>query len=123
MARGLTVVDFLNKDGKTVTVFSLYLDAENKCKKFKYCYGISDSLELKLELPFLSWDGSFMDSSIESVNSMIGISNFKRGGAYRDLSEPNQYAYYVVQDGKFIFASTKQIYNVRRRIFRKKARI
>ena len=113
VARGLTVADFLDKDGKTVTGFSLYLDAESKRKKFKYRYGISDSLELKLELPFLSLDGGFMDSSIESVHSMIGISNFKRGGAYRALSERNQYAYYVVQDGKFIFASTKQIYNVR----------
>ena len=66
VARGLTVADFLDKDGKTVTGFSLYLDAESKRKKFKYRYGISDSLELKLELPFLSLDGGFMDNSIET---------------------------------------------------------
>ena len=39
--------------------------------------------------------------------------NFKKGGAYRALSERNQYAYYVVKDGEFVYASTQQIYNVR----------
>ena len=112
-ARGLTLTDFLDKDGNTVNGFSLYLDAESKRKKIKYRYGLSDSLEFKLELPFVSFDGGTMDSTIESVHSMVGISNFKKGGAYRALSERNQYDYYVVKDGQFVFASTKQIYNVR----------
>ena len=113
VARGLTIADFLDKDGKTVTGFSLYLDAESKRKKFKYRYGISDSLELKLELPFLSLDGGFMDSSIESVHSLFGISNFKKGGAYRALSERNKYDYYVVKDRDFVYASNQIIYNIR----------
>ena len=50
--RGLTLSDFLDKEGKVVTGFSLYLDAESRRKKIKYRYGISDSLELKLEIPF-----------------------------------------------------------------------
>ena len=113
VARGLTLTDFLDKDGNTVKGFSLYLDAESKRQKIKYRYGLSDSLEFKLELPFVSFDGGTMDSSIESVHSMLGISNFKKGGAYRALSERNQYDYYVVKDGQFIFASTEQINNVR----------
>ena len=112
-ARGLTLTDFLDKDGNTVNGFSLYLDAESKRKKVKYRYGLTDSLEFKFELPFVSFDGGIMDSTIESVHSMIGISNFKKGGAYRALSERNRYAYYVVKDGQFIFASSKQIFNVR----------
>ena len=113
VARGLTLTDFLDKDGNTVKGFSLYLDAESKRQKIKYRYGLSDSLEFKLELPFVSFDGGTMDSSIESVHSMLGISNFKKGGAYRALSERNQYDYYVVKDGQFIFASTELINNVR----------
>ena len=113
VARGLTLADFLDKDGNTVKGFSLYLDAESKRKKIKYRYGLSDSLEFKFELPFISFDGGTMDSTIESVHSMIGISNFKKGGAYRALSERNKYAYYVVKDGEFVYASTQQIYNVR----------
>jgi len=113
VARGLTLTDFLDKDGNTVNGFSLYLDAESKRKKIKYRYGLSDSLELKLELPFISFDGGTMDGTIESVHSLVGISNFKKGGAYRALSERNQYDYYVVKDAQFVFASTKQIQNVR----------
>jgi len=111
--RGLNLSDFLDKDGKVVTGFSLYLDAESKRKKIKYRYGIADSLELKLEIPFITFDGGTMDNTIESFHSMIGISNFDKGGAYRALSEKNKYAYYVVKDGEFLYASTKQIYNVR----------
>ena len=113
LKRGLTLSDFLDKDGKVVTGFSLYLDAESRRKKIKYRYGISDSLELKLEIPFITFDGGTMDSTIESFHDMIGISNFKKGGAYRALSEKNQYAYYLVKDGKFLYASTKEIHNVR----------
>lgn len=111
--RGLTLDDFLDQEGNTVKGFSLYLDAESKRKKIKYSYGLSDSLEFKIELPFVSFDGGTMDSTIESVHSLIGISNFKKGGAYRALSERNNYDYYVVKDGEFLSANTKQIYNVR----------
>ena len=111
--RGLNLSDFLDKKGEVVSGFSLYLDAETKRKKIKYKYGITDSLELKLELPFITFDGGTMDNTIESFHSLIGISNFDRGGAYRALSEKNKYAYYVVKDGKFLYASTKQFYNVR----------
>ena len=113
VARGLTLTDFLDEEGNEITGFSLYLDVESIRKKIKYRYGLSDSLEFKLELPFISFDGGTMDSSIESVHSMLGISNFKKGGAYRALSERNHYDYYVVKDGKFVVASTKQINNVK----------
>ncbi|MBC8259301.1 MAG: DUF3187 family protein [SAR324 cluster bacterium] len=111
--RGLTKEDFYDKNGNAGKGYSLYLDAETKRKNVKYKYGILDSLEFKLEIPFLSFDGGFMDSSIESVHSMIGISNFKQGGAYRALSERNQYDYYVVKDGEFVHSSNQIIYNVR----------
>jgi hypothetical protein len=113
VARGLTKEDFYDKNGDAGKGYSLYLDAETKRKNLKYNYGISDSLEFKLEIPFLSFDGGFMDSSIESVHSLIGISNFKQGGAYRALSERNKYDYYVVKDGEFVYASNQIIYNVR----------
>jgi len=86
---------------------------ETKRKKIKYKYGVFDSLEFKLEIPFLSFDGGFMDSSIESVHGMIGVSNFKQGGAYRALSERNKYDYYVVKDGEFVYANNQIIYNIR----------
>ena len=111
--RGITKEDFLDKDGNTIKGFSLYLDVETKRKKLKYKYGVYDSLEFKLEIPFLSFDGGFMDSSIENVHNMIGVSNFKQGGAYRALSDRNKYDYYVVKDGEFIYASNQIFYNIR----------
>jgi len=111
--RGLTIDDFSDKDGNTINGFNLYLDVETKRKKIKYKYGVFDSLEFKLEIPFLSFDGGFMDSSIESVHGMIGVSNFKQGGAYRALSERNKYDYYVVKDGEFVYANNQIIYNIR----------
>ena len=111
--RGITIEDFLDNDGNTIKGFSLYLDVETKRKKLKYNYGIFNSLEFKLEIPFLSFDGGFMDSSIESVHSMIGISNFKQGGAYRALSERNKYDYYVVKNGEFVYANNQIFYNLR----------
>ena len=113
VSRGISIDDFLDKEGNTIKGFSLYLDAETKRKKLKYKYGVFNSLEFKLEIPFLSFDGGIMDSSIESVHSMIGISNFKQGGAYRALSERNKYDYYVVKDGEFVYASNQTFYNVR----------
>ena len=111
--RGLNLSDFLDKDGKVVSGFSLYLDAESKRKKIKYRYGVSDFMEFRIEIPFISFDGGSMDNTIESFHRMIGISNFDKGGAYRGLSEKNQYAYYVVKDGKFVNKSTEQIHNIR----------
>tara|TARA_Y100001970_G_C14249173_1_gene870505 strand:+ start:2145 stop:3290 length:1146 start_codon:yes stop_codon:yes gene_type:complete len=113
LKRGLILSDFLNKEGEEVRGFSLYLDAESKRKKIKYKFGISDSLEFKLEIPYITFDGGYMDNSIESFHNMIGISNFDKGGAYRALSEKNQYAYYVVKDGKFVYSTSKQIHNIR----------
>ena len=113
ISRGLNLSDFLDKEGEKVTGFSLYLDAESKRKKIKYRFGVFDSLEFKIEIPFITFDGGNMDSSIESFHKIIGVSNFDKGGAYRAHSEKNQYAHYVVRDGEFVNASSKQIYNVR----------
>tara|TARA_B100000700_G_C15028694_1_gene849497 strand:+ start:349 stop:1494 length:1146 start_codon:yes stop_codon:yes gene_type:complete len=113
ISRGILLSDFLDTEGNVVKGFSLYLDAESKRKKIKYRYGVFDSLEFKFEIPFITFDGGTMDNTIESFHSMIGISNFDKGGAYRALSEKNKYAYYIVKDGKFIYSTTEQIYNVR----------
>ena len=46
-----------------------------------------------------------MDSMIESVHDTVGVSNAEYRGAFRSFSEKNQYAFYVVRDGTFIFNS------------------
>ena len=85
--------------------FSLYLDAETTRHTFEYRFGLSDSLEFSLDLPFLSFGGGMMDSMIENVHDTVGVSNAEYRGAFRSFSVKNQYAFYVVRDGTFIFNS------------------
>ena len=81
------------------------MDAETTRHTFEYRFGLSDSLEFSLDLPFLSFGGGAMDSMIESVHDTVGVSNAEYRGAFRSFSEKNQYAFYVVRDGTFIFNS------------------
>ena len=64
-SKGLTLENFLDIDGNTVRGFSLYLDVESKRKNIKYRYGLSNSFEIKIQLPFVSFDGGVMDNTIE----------------------------------------------------------
>ena len=109
--RGLSASDFYDDDSSTtgtddlVRGYSLYLDAETYRHTLKFRYGLGDSSELSLELPFLSFGGGFMDSWIEGVHDTFGVPNSELRGAYRSLSDRNQYAFYVVKDGAFIYNS------------------
>ena len=111
LQNGLTENDFYDDVNWTsgtedkVRGFSLYLDAETTRHTFEYRFGLSDSLEFSLDLPFLSFGGGAMDSMIESVHDTVGVSNAEYRGAFRSFSEKNQYAFYVVRDGTFIFNS------------------
>ena len=111
LQNGLTENDFYDDVNWTsgtddkVRGFSLYLDAETTRHTFEYRFGLSDSLEFSLDLPFLSFGGGAMDSMIESVHDAVGVSNAEYRGAFRSFSEKNQYAFYVVRDGTFIFNS------------------
>ena len=115
--RGLLESDFYDDVNWTsgtddkVRGFSLYLDAETTRHTFEYRFGLSDSLEFSLDIPFLSFGGGKMDSSIERVHDAVGVSNAEYRGAYRSFSEKDQYAFYVVRDGTFLFNS-EQSFNM-----------
>ena len=105
--------DFDDNDPNTsgsddkVRGFSLYLDVETTRHTFEYRFGLSNTFEFGLDIPFLSFGGGMMDSLIESVHDTIGVSNAEYRGAFRSFSEKNQYAFYVVRDGTFLFNSEK----------------
>ena len=110
--RGLTITDFLDENGNTVRGFSLYLDVETQRHTLNWRYGLTDSLELSLRMPFLTFDGGFMDPYIESFHDMIGVSNSSFPGGWRDYSPRNTYAFYVVKDGAFLYASKETFTHV-----------
>ena len=110
--RGLTIADFLDENGNTVRGFSLYLDVETQRHTLDWRYGLTNSLELSLRMPFLTFDGGFMDPYIEKVHDMIGVSNSSIGGGWRAYSPRNTYAFYVVKDGAFLYASEETFTHV-----------
>ena len=110
--RGLTIADFLDENGNTVRGFSLYLDVETQRHTLDWRYGLTNSLELSLRMPFLTFNGGFMDPYIEKVHDMIGVSNSSIGGGWRAYSPRNTYAFYVVKDGAFLYASEETFTHV-----------
>lgn len=63
-----------------------------------YEYGISDNLDLKIELPFLSTSGGFLDGFVQSYHNAFGFPN---GGRER---EPNgQYRFLLINNGVTLF--------------------
>ena len=110
--RGLTTSDFLDENRNLVRGFSLYLDVETQRHTLAWRYGLTNALEFSLRMPVLTFGGGFMDPYIEKVHDMIGVSNSSLGGAWRSYSPRNSYAFYVVKDGEFLYASEEAFTNV-----------
>lgn len=100
--RGLTTADFEDDSGNVVAGFGLYLDVESQRHTLRWRRGIGPASELGFEVPFVSFSGGSMDSTIEGVHDITGISNEKNEGAYRAFSDRNQYAHYIIRDGTFV---------------------
>ncbi len=111
--QGLTTADFQDDQGNDVPGFGLYLDVESQRHTLQWRRGIGPASELGLEVPFVSFSGGSMDSTIESVHDLIGISNEKNEGAYRAFSDRNQYAHYIIRDGAFIQSNEEPLNLVR----------
>jgi hypothetical protein len=63
-----------------------------------YEYGITDNLDLKIELPFLSTMGGFLDEFIQSYHTTFGFPN---GG--RELEPNGQYRFLLINNGVTLF--------------------
>lgn len=106
--RGLTTDDFQDLQGNDVPGFGLYLDVESQRHTLQWKRGLGGS-EISLEMPFVSYSGGFMDSNIEAVHELIGISNSSNSGAFRAYSARDRYAHYVIRDGSFLQANEEPV--------------
>ena len=88
--------------------YSLYLDVESIRQNLELRYGLSESVEISMEISLLSFGGGSMDSTIEGVHDTFGVPNSDQRGAYRAYSDKNQYAFYVVKDGLFLVESQEK---------------
>jgi hypothetical protein len=96
VAAGLTAANF------PATGYGVYLDAETQRHLLRLQYGLSDSLELGLELAWVRFGGGFLDSRIQGVEGFFGGLNEDRTFAVED-----RFDFYVAQDGALLRASSQ----------------
>ena len=95
VAAGLTLAQF------PAVGYGLYVDGETQRHKLRLDYGLADSLELGLELAWLTLGGGALDSRIEAVEKLFGGLNLDR-----PYSEQNRFDFYVSRNGRFLRASS-----------------
>lgn len=70
------------------------LDMELWRTALTFGYGLTDELDVKVELPFITSSSGFLDGFIQWYHNLFGLPN---GG--RELVADNQFAYTLSQDG------------------------
>lgn len=74
------------------------LDMEIWRTSFNFSYGIKEYLDLRIEIPFITNSGGFLDSFIQGYHNTFGFPN---GG--RHLVSNNQFTYKLTQNGQTVF--------------------
>jgi Protein of unknown function (DUF3187) len=87
--------------------YGLYIDVESRRQLVRLDYGLFDSLEVGLELAWLSFGGGRLDSRIEGVERFFGGLNPDRNYSPRD-----RYDFYVARDGALLTGSSQPFSNV-----------
>lgn len=93
---GLVASDFAS------TGYGVYLDMEATRHNFRFNYALTESMEIGLELGWISLGGGSLDSRIESVEDFFGGLNQDRL-----FSEQNRFDFYVIRDGVFLHQSSQ----------------
>ena len=88
------------------TGYALYIDMEARNHLLRFEYGVFDTLELGLELAWVSFGGGTLDNKIENVERFFGGLNEDRLSSERD-----RYDFYVIRDGTFLRKSTDAFSN------------
>ena len=97
---GLVASDF------STVGYGLYLDVETKQHRFFFNYALGDSLEVGLELAWISLGGGSLDSRIDSVEDFFGGVNEDRA-----FSDQDRFDYYLIRNGVFLRNSSQSFTN------------
>lgn len=98
---GLTLADF------PATGYGVYLDVETQRHQLRVDYALADSLELGVQMAWLTMGGGFLDSRIEAVEKLFGGLNKDR-----TFSDQNRFDFYVARNGRFLQAYDQPFTNV-----------
>ena len=108
---GLEPSDFYDKQThESIPGYHNYIDVESHYHRFSWKYGLSENLELGLNLVFVSLIGGAFDHAIEEVHRWVGIDNAKEFGAYRANNKRDQYYFFVALKDRFLIASEQEVY-------------
>ncbi len=77
---------------------SLIWDGETAQYNFSFRYGVSDKLELGVDVPFIQHSGGYLDSMIRNYHKMMGFPNDRQ-----EQFEKNQIHYLLKENGTTLF--------------------
>lgn len=83
------------------------LDMEIWRTVFAQEYGLTDNLDLRFELPFITSSGGFLDASLQDYHNTFGFPN---GG--RQFVPDNTYAFTLSQGGTTLFNHTRSTFGL-----------
>ena len=82
--------------------YGIYLDAEMDRHQISFNYGLTGSVEVGIDLAWISLSGGSLDSSVLDVESLFNAVNTDRVGTEEDRMD-----YYLVYEGEFIYATSQ----------------
>ncbi len=91
-------------NGATIEEF---LDMELLRTALHFNYGVYDNMEVGIEVPFLRFDGGFLDSFLQKYHNFFGFPN---GG--RELVPNNSFTYTVFENGAAIYDVPESNFNL-----------
>lgn len=80
------------------TGIGIDLDMELLRTAVNFSYGLTDRLELGVELPFLSFSGGFLDSFIQGFHNTFGLPNAGRANV-----DNGRFSYQITRDGAILY--------------------
>ena len=78
---------------------SIIWDGETAQYNLRFRYGVSDKLELGLDVPFIDHSGGYLDSIIRSYHDMAGFPNDRQ-----EQFEKNQIDYQLDENGAVVYS-------------------
>ena len=78
---------------------SIIWDGETAQYNLRFRYGVSDKLELGLDVPFIDHSGGYLDSIIRSYHDMAGFPNDRQ-----EQFEKNQIDYQLNENGAVVYS-------------------
>lgn len=110
--RGIVASDFESGEAASQVVpnLGLYMDVESYRQNFRFKYGMSTSFEVSFEVPFLTMTGGVMDEYVEAFHAIVGVSDGKQEGAYREYSDRNKFGFYIARNGELLVANDSGVF-------------